>query len=74
MSDTTRILMLIAVLATSTSPAVPLDFEILFIKLDLINFLMINYCYSNCGSMNTSFTFGRRNTLYAMAARFGVEL
>jgi hypothetical protein len=65
--------MLVSVLATAPCSAVPFDPKVRIVDRELY-LRWVNDCDCYCGSMNATFTFCRRDTLYPVSAGLIVEM
>jgi hypothetical protein len=74
MRDAARVLVFVSMLSTSTCARIPLDFEVTFIELDHLSLLFFKD--SNCDSarMNSTFSFGGRDSLNAMSAWLVIQV
>lgn len=65
--------MFVSVLSARTGSRVPFNLELAFVECDLFNFQGVNYCDRNRRCMDSTFTFGGRNSLDSVSAGFIVE-
>lgn len=65
--------MLITMLTTSTCTGIPFDRKVFLVECDGLGFEWFNNRYGNGTRVNTTFTFGWRNTLNAMTTGFVTE-